>query len=339
MNAARRIFASLKPPINQKAAAYSAEEISSAPNCLVAKDKNENPALLIRTAKVDYAYTTIELRNISLRLNVDCVVEINQERNADTFAILLCKDNDEHIIEMFLGIAGDWIQTLTLTPTSKEIRKAFCTLSDLFQSLELPSKGTTLGLWGEALLIAASKAPEALGMAWHDDPQNLFDFCKEIDNIEIKTTSGPIRSHYFSLRQLSPPRNSELIIVSIIAPQDDNGLSVRDLIDFVKKRIPHMALKIEAVSALTLGSDWRKAYSHRYDISSAISSIRFFNWAQIPTVDRKIPETVSEVGFRSNLEGIESLRKEDLDNKGIFLSSAFPSSSQVRLLTGISTST
>jgi hypothetical protein len=161
--------------------------------------------------------------------------------------------------------------------------------------------------------------------AWHSDPAELYDFVDGQDIIEVKTTASPPRSHHFSLAQLSPPSGTRLVIASVIAPEGVPGDTLRELVDRIKGRVSaKMSLRIEVVVAATLGRDWEDAARVRFRTGPALSDLSFFDWEAIPTVSRALPTEVSEVRFRTDLDGLPPLDVDDLRASGGMIGMAVP---------------
>ncbi len=112
-----------------------------------------------------------------------------------------------------------------------------------------------------------------------------------------------MRTHRFSHEQLRPPLGTLAVIASVLIERSAGGHSVNDLVDAIRERIadPELLVRLDAVVAQTLGSEWRAAQEDRFDTQLASESIRFLDARTIPSVPAGLPPEVSEVHFRVDL--------------------------------------
>ena len=66
---------------------------------------------------------------------------------------------------------------------------------------------------------------------WHSEVERRFDFSCGRNRVEVKVTTRPERTHHFSHRQIFAIEGEEIVVASIVAAEDDSGLSLRQLID------------------------------------------------------------------------------------------------------------
>ena len=89
-------------------------------------------------------------------------------------------------------------------------------LIELFRAMTTPSRKSVQGLWAELFLIAQSRQPTILVDAWHMLPEDRYDFAMDDQRIEVKSFSGSLRQHHFSLEQLQPPEGVKTLIASML---------------------------------------------------------------------------------------------------------------------------
>ena len=63
-------------------------------------------------------------------------------------------------------------------------------------------------------------------LSWHTSPNDKFDFNDGKDKIEVKSTKTVRRVHKFSLEQLHPNINSNLIIASVFVIETGHGKTI-----------------------------------------------------------------------------------------------------------------
>lgn len=139
------------------------------------------------------------------------------------------------------------------------------------------------GLWAEMLLIAQSSDPELLIDAWHEDPDEIYDFSFGAQRLEVKSARGAHRRHRFSSSQLPPRTGLELTVVSVLTQRVAGGQTLWDLHKHIASRVSpaHGAaalgktLAVVPISALT---------ERAYDSVSASASALFYGGADVPTL-------------------------------------------------------
>jgi hypothetical protein len=161
----------------------------------------------------------------------------------------------------------------------------------MLQTLRHKGVKTIQGLWAELILIDRSLSPAEWVKAWHNDPMELHDFCLPAVRVEVKSSSARIRKHHFSHRQLCALPDADLFIASVYVERIANGKSVQDIASEIRGRVnPQEAFKLDEIIISTLGSDFPLAGEIRFDKGLAISSLRFFNLAQVPRIAETIPD-------------------------------------------------
>ena len=325
-----RLFAGLPLPAGDSPAGrFSAQPLPGAPCCSVGKDAAGCPALLVQTDAAGPRATVapIVLENLSVLHNVDCRMQ-NAEGETTThrLSVIRCCGEDQTLHEYFLRALSPVIGSLPARPTREQVAEAINTLVELFRRASQTPRKTVQGLWAELFVIQRSADPAALLRAWHAEPEDRFDFAEDTQRLEVKTASGRARIHAFSHEQLRPPVGSRAMIASVLMERSAGGQSVNDLVDDIRHRIadPDLLIRLDAVVASTLGSEWRAAQEHRFDRQLAAESIRFLDARTIPSVPAGLPPEVTEVHFRVDLTNHPLDVPEDLRQAGGLFAAVFP---------------
>lgn len=253
------------------------------------------------------------LEFISVQYNRECQLLANKKKTADgIYTVISLKTDSIDLQEYFLEIVFLVVKKLPSNPKLKELKIEVEKLINLFSKFsKLPSK-TIQGLWAELLVIEKSKNPEYLIKAWHSSMTDKFDFNDGTDKIEVKSTSKSRRVHTFSLEQLNPNKNSNLIIVSVFSVETGIGKSIFDLIELIEKRIKDndLSIRINEILAETLGNSFEKAFDVFFDYQLATDTIQFYKSEAIPSIDAKyIPKELTNVHFDSDLTEVIPLKK------------------------------
>jgi len=170
----------------------------------------------------------------------------------------------------------------------------------------MPPRKPIQGLWAELFIISRAANPSAMIRAWHSTPDDRYDFCEGTQRVEVKSATGGLRIHTFSLAQLRPPEGAMVIVASLFAERSAGGQNVFDLIRVIQSKISdhHLLARMDQTVAETLGEDWRRAEDLRFDRELAGGSLRFYETVDIPCINGDIPAQVTDVRFRSDLTSI-----------------------------------
>jgi hypothetical protein len=300
---------------------FAAVPIPGCDHHRIGKDVAGLPCFLI--AAVDHAALTpapIKLENISVDYDLDCrVSQPGHGADEARLTVVRCRTSEAPLHSLFLRIIGPLTLALGSEPSRAEVARAIASVVDLFQALREPSQKSLQGLWAELFLIAGASDPLLLLNAWHIAPDDRCDFSAGRERIEVKSASGRVRQHYFSLEQLSPPTGTHLLVASLFVERAGAGTSLEDLISAVSQRITDSPQLLERVNRLTfmaLGSNWQAALDERFDLELAQESLAFFASDAVPKPSKELPAGVTDVRFRSDLSGQRSV-----DSSGMLASS------------------
>ena len=204
------------------------------------------------------------------------------------------------------------IKKLPTIPTLQELKIEVEKLIELFSKFSKPPTKTVQGLWGELFVIAQSKNPAYLIQAWHNSAADKFDFNDGIDKIEVKSTSKTKRIHHFSIEQLNPNPNSDLIIISVFVVETGVGESIFDLVKQIDDRIQDddLSFRMNQIIIQTLGREISKSFDMYFDFNLALDSIQFYESEDIPSIAiQNVPDEVINVHFDTDLTTVNSIKK------------------------------
>lgn len=252
---------------------------------------------------------------LSVEYNLPCtLVEDNNEQNEDFYTIITLRNLDESLQAYFIDFFIMMLKKLTPVPSKRELSIEIENLITIFSALTKTPIKEVQGLWAELLIIEQSLHPETLIQAWHDEPSTKYDFTMGRDKIEVKSTSSEDRIHHFSLDQLNPTPNSQLLVASVIvrdSAQCSGGLSVRNLYDKICSRVTDLnsRLKLSSVIAKTIGNDYKKIDNIFFDYIGACDTLTYFDYNDVPRIIKsEVPVFVSDVKFHSNLTHITDIK-------------------------------
>ncbi len=179
----------------------------------------------------------------------------------------------------------------------------------------------------ELLVIKSASDPRALAAAWHRLPDERLDFVSGRQRLEVKSSSNRLRVHHFSLVQLTPLQNSQLIVASLSVEPVGAGLSLRRLFDEIRSFTasePVLQMQLEDVFYATLGANWNDGMEESFDEELASESLQFFDSADIPKIDGPISPAISDIRFTSDMSAAPPVTPESLRSAGGLFTAVVP---------------
>lgn len=286
----------------------------------LAKDTQGLPVVLIAVQRSNTKNPSIALENLSITHNIECRV-LHPSGNIDEgiFTIIHCKDDDYNKQKYFLRVLSSIIISLGTEVKPQDITNEIMILVDLFRAMNAPPKKSIQGLWAELFLMARSKSPAILINAWHKQPEDRFDFNLDHQSIEVKSTSHSRRQHHFSLEQLTPINNNQILIASLFVERASVGKSLDDLLNQIRASVidnPDLLLHLDKIVGLTLGSNWHLSMDERFDEKLAKKTLQFYEAKQIPCIAYNVPLEVTGVHFISDLTNCNPIILSEYKKKG-----------------------
>jgi hypothetical protein len=315
------------PAVEGSGERFNVSEVTGHNSYLLGRGSDGAPAVLIRNVAKGNHLMHVELENLHIAHGIKCRIRLpgGNDETAEVSLIRCSADADLEFV--FLRLMGGLIQEFG-DPSPEDLAQLVAQLVDLFRALTQPPKKSVQGLWGELLLIAQSTSPIDLLVAWHADPADMYDFNSGQQRIEVKTSASRRRSHHFRLEQLLPPAGTDLMICSFTVEQAGGGQTIADLVTEIFGQIvsqPGLAVRLETVIAETLGHEWRSGAHLAFDREVARDSTRFLAAADIPSIPPSaVPETVTNVRFEVNVDGVPGMPFSWLIAKGGLLAAAVP---------------
>ncbi len=296
---------------------FNALVIPKYENFRIAIDEMGNPVILIFIANTvtGSSFKNYRLKYLELQQNVECKISENGRSYCRTFTIITFTGKERNLQEYFLRISETLIRTLHSELKPNQIIETLNKFIEIFKSLNDSPTSTIQGLWTELFLIENSNEPKILLEYWHNNPEEKFDFNAGKEKIEVKSSSNFERIHFFSSEQLNPPKGSEVLIASIFVKQISSGRSVQNLIESISDKIDNdfeLVTKLYKLVNNTLGNTFEQSLNIKYDYNIAKDSLKFYWTHDISKIEKiYIPDQVTQVKYKSDLENIESIKHID----------------------------
>lgn len=299
---------------------FTALRINSS-NDFIAKDHEGQPVFLLGIQSCKNRLAPIRLEHVIFESGLQCHIKQTDDTLIEgMFTVIRCINASFELQRYFLYSLLPIVLSLPANRNAEDISEAIYAIIDLFRAIKMPATKSVQGLWAELFLISKSIHPEVLIKAWHNNPEERFDFNAGIERIEVKSSTGN-RIHHFSLEQLNPPKGTEVVIASLIVQPSSGGASIFDLIESICLRVSDLSVlnRLTEVVVRTLGEEYQYATDLRYDCEVADESLAFYYAPDVPCVSMPLPIGVSEVHFKSDLSIINPIRlNEKFGSSGLF---------------------
>ncbi len=135
----------------------------------------------------------------------------------------------------------------------------------------------------------------------------------------MKSTRTVRRVHKFSLEQLHPNLNSNLLVASVFVIETGQGKTIFDLKDSICKKVSDLGLqyRLNEVIVQTLGFDFDKVNDISFDYQQALDTLAFYDFRDIPSIAiENIPESISNIHFDCDLSAVQTIYDKHLDISG-----------------------
>ena len=170
------------------------------------------------------------------------------------------------------------------------------------------------GLWGELFMMSRVRGLRFWAPFWHSEVTRRFDFSCGRNRVEVKITTRPERMHHFSHRQIYTIEGEEIVVASIVAAEDDTGLSLQQLIE--ESRIALLGtpdyLKLEK-AVRRAGMESSTETGPAIDATEAAESLAWFRSMDIPHFRVPEPPGVTETRYRVDLSTAPRITTGELD--------------------------
>lgn len=299
-----------------KSGTENAVAISKPYKVLISKNELGYPSIFFKTTSTRLPSSS-DLKHLIVEIGHEYNLRLgNKEKLNDTFSKITLTSADPELLSIFCSCISSLINLIKIPTTDVVFDKEFSKLIEIFRSLESTPRKKIRGLWAELFLIQESSCVESAMKYWHESPNATYDFSDKKFHIEVKSTTSDIREHAFSLHQAHSKDEHTCFIASVLLEDNHKGANIKDLVNRIKNKLtktPNLQLKLDTQVTSLLGSDFLKSNSYRFNVSYARKHLKFCNLDDIPKIDASYLEDpqLSEIKFKSNIEGAKSLSKKE----------------------------
>jgi hypothetical protein len=310
-------FTNLQPATSSTE--FEASRLSGNRTDYLAKGQDGRPIFLLQDAKTGQYHPSLQLRYLAAEFQLTCRLHIDGAEVEDVFALISCSAEEQELHELFIRSFDAARIQLADSAQTEEIKRTVQNLASLFRAFSKPSQRSITGLWAELFSIARSGVVVDAMRMWRSDAFDRFDFSTQDRVVEVKATTGQLRSHEFSLEQLSVPASGTGFVVSILLQSISGGTSVLELISTIETSIaaePKMREKLWVNVISDLGSDFSASLDRRFDTSYADRNLTVFLMDDIPKPITSNDPRVTSIRFLADCTGLQS-SAADSSSEGI----------------------
>lgn len=294
--------------------AFKAMQVPDVEGVFIAINRSNQPALIISS---NDAGSPLKMKTdlLSLTLNSQGTVHIHERAiEIKKFHMLLCETTEKSTVETFLILVQAFISKFSTDGyTNSGLIQFFQTVERLFKVTAVPDMSRERqGLWGELFLLKWLGDLKRWVNYYHSDYAMKFDLSSKNQRIEVKTTVGE-RIHYFSHDQLFSD-DKEIAIASLVLSKDDAGMSLRELINEVRKEIadePELIIKLEN-AVRRAGMQVVSEIGPKFNYMDASRQLAWYWSNSVPRFNQAEPPGVSNTHYRVNLGTVEKLSVDEV---------------------------
>ncbi|CCV63605.1 conserved hypothetical protein [Alteracholeplasma palmae J233] len=256
--------------------------------------------------------TSQRTKHLFLETNMKCSLKTDEVIYEGIYNVLVCFESNYESIISFIQLTN--VYSKSRKSTLINIKTFFETLKNLFSNKKQLPLLELQGLFGELYFMYYIQNDKFdISDFWQSKEKMKFDFSiTEYNKIEIKTTTGDSRVHKFRHEQLVSDIY-DTWIVSIMLRKDDQGLSLYELSENVKKNNP---LKFNLHIRITnLLNNYTKTELEqiKFNENYIKSNMGFYRTLDIPRFQEKQPKGVYNTEYDADLSNVKKNNKTQIN--------------------------
>ncbi len=285
-------------------------------NVLLGIDTTEHPVLFV-LAEAGAVEPPLRTDKVSLHIGQSySLAGIDDSPKVELLHALRCETSDPADVETFLLLAEAFLARHEDSGANRQ------SLTSFFRSMVrlfavTPAKDLQAerrGLWGELFMMSRVRGFQFWAPFWHSEVTRRFDFSLERNRVEVKITTRADRTHHFSHRQIYALEGEEIVIASLVASEDDSGLSLRQLIEDCRSALLGTPdyLKLEK-AVRQAGMESSTELGPVIGVAEAEESLAWFRSSDVPHFRVPEPPGVTDTRYRVDLSTAPKLTAVELD--------------------------
>lgn len=217
--------------------------------------------------------------------------KVTERRIADLLTFE-CENEDD--IELVAALVAAFVNEASYRATEK-YSDILIEIAERLQEVRNTARGSEVGFWGELFVMLASSDPAKLLGCWGTGSRQSFDFIDSEDALEVKTATGTVPVHSFSLSQLKNSEALRVVVASVRVIEDPQGVTIEDLVDRLSSDISlssELRAKLLMRFSAFLAAEGRGNSFRRFSEKIARSDLEFINFMDFEHISA--PENVLE---------------------------------------------
>ena len=296
--------------------AFTVAPVPGSQGILLGVDSTGHPVLFVQS---DAGAVEPPLRTNKVSLHIGqsySLAGMDDSPRIELLHALRCETSDSADVETFLLLAEAFLARQEAGGANRHaLTSFFRSMVRLFAVT--PAKDLQAerrGLWGELFMMSRVQGFRFWVPFWHSEATRRFDFSCGRNRVEVKITTRPERTHHFSHRQIYAIEGEEIIVASIVAAEDDSGLSLRQLIEDCRSALLGTSdyLKLEK-AVRQAGMESSTEAGPVIDAAEAEESLAWFRSMDIPHFRVPEPAGVTETRYKVDLSTAPRVTAIELD--------------------------
>ena len=296
--------------------AFTVAPVPGRQGVLLGVDVAGCPVLFV-VAEPGPAEPPLRTNKVSLHIGQSySLADVDDYPRTELLHALRCETSNSAEVETFLLLAQSFLASGEEGSVDQQgLTSFFRSMVRLFAVSPVKDlQAERRGLWGELFMMSRLRGFRFWAPFWHSEVYRRFDFSRGRDRVEVKITTRPERTHHFSHRQIFALEGEEIVVASIVAAEDDAGLSLRQLIDDCRSALlgtPEY-LKLEK-AVRQAGMEDSTESGPVIDPAEAEENLAWFRALDIPHFRVPEPEGVTETRYRVDLATAPQVTTSELD--------------------------
>lgn len=298
---------------NRKKAPFTVAAVPEREGVLIGIDNEDKPCVFI-SSQDSRRLPTIRTSHLKVEFSRKYKLALKDgDVREGSYHGILCMSDEQKDREVFVSIIDSMLKSSPLLNT-ESINLLFQSLVSLFSVKPTQDFASERrGLWAELFFMAQNGGIAQWAASWHSEPTRIFDFSSKNRRIEIKCTIRPERIHEFSHSQLISLPNQETVIVSYLLQEDDQGKSLRALIDDVRSQLAGSPYLIKLEKAVRrAGMHEPEEEGPRFNESYANQHAAWFRSTEVPRFTTNEPQGVTGTHYKSDLTNVLQLSDQEI---------------------------
>lgn len=216
-----------------------------------------------------------------------------------------------HIIRCFSKVEKERVLFLDLIAATiddkasdEEVIDVFLTLSRFFADRTELSDIELIGLYAEIDTILSFSKAIGIEKYWQSQDKMKFDFSfSDTLKLEVKATTKSFRTHHFRHEQLTTDMY-DIIVLSYLLRPDDEGVSLFELIDYVRPLLSRSPKKLQRIDRILKNTSDERLKGLKFNPEYTKEKRHFYFASTIPKFTESTPDGVANAEYDCNLDNL-----------------------------------